>query len=61
MKVIKQPLCHVIRTYTIYLHIVFITTSIEIVNRRNPGEVAIEKIHLTNCSDLTAADSKPTR
>ena len=45
--------------YTIKLHIVFISTSIEIVNRRNPGEVVSGNIHLTNFSDLTAVDPKP--
>ena len=57
-KVIKQPLYQVIRMYKMYLHIYFISTSIEIVNRRNPGEVVSQKFHLTNFSDLTAVDSK---
>ena len=44
--------------YTIQLHIVFISISIEIVNRRNPGEVVTGNFYLTNFSDLTAVDSK---
>ena len=46
-----QPLWYIIVMCIIWLYIAFVNTLIEILNRRNPGEV------ITNFSDLTAVDS----